>query len=201
MTQQTIDALDVGLFDEPPPVRAPMAPAAPAGLITTTCAVCSARYNAPLEWNGRLCANCRADLPATRAHVEALMAAVERRRDANNAAWAAEVEALPDDLAARWTAAFQARTAAERALARATTGPMYRRSTQERVDIEAAARADLEAWREKFARTAANPENPLCAIARAEQAFEARRAQLRAEVELWQRALDEITCAEDDSPF
>ena len=29
MTQQTIDALDVGLFDEPPPVRAPMAKTAP----------------------------------------------------------------------------------------------------------------------------------------------------------------------------
>ena len=201
MTQQTIDALDVGLFDEPPPVRAPMVAAPPAGLITTTCAVCSARYNAPLEWNGRLCANCRADLAATRAHVAGLMAAVERRRGANNEAWAAEVAALPDDLAVRWTAAYQARTQAERALARATTGPMYRRSTQERVDIEAQARAELDEWRAKFARTAANPDNPLYAIARAELAFEGRRAQLRAEVELWQRALDEITCAEDDTPF
>lgn len=198
MSQLTLEPIadaDVdALWNGPSRTAAPM----PDGTTTViTCRVCGARDTMPIEWGGLVCGNCRADLPKTRAHAEAMAAGVLERATANDDAWFAQQAALPDELAERWQTALDKRSQAEMQLARATNDRMWgNKTTAARIALEQEARAALEQVRARFARAAANPDNPLCQMVRDEQAYQERRAQLRDEAARWQIALQEIEAAE-----
>lgn len=195
-------ATEVSLFDQPPPRRPKMkGPAAlPPGAVTVTitCRVCGTRAGVELSAPAKLCRECAHDLPATRARAEDALARALTAGEATDDAWAAWVAQLPADLAERWQAACAKRTAAETALAKAINGRLWgNKTTEQRVAAEAQARAEVERLKGVWQRTAQNPENPLCAVVRAEASYFTERARLREDVQRWQIALQEIEAAED----
>lgn len=174
---------------------APLAPGTPT--VTITCRVCGMRAGVEISAPAKLCRECAHDLPATRAHAEAMLAAAVSAEGEVSERWAQYHAALPDDLAVRYdrvhTDRYRAELAlrqAERAKGKTTTTP-----AQQVAAIEAA-RAELDTVKARIAKTRANPQNPLAAVLNAEAEYHAGLQQAQEARQRWEIALQEIEAAE-----
>ena len=177
----------------------PLAPAAMAG--RRPCAVCGLAYLRGLDAPHHLCPHCAEQLAATRAHVTQMLAGVERQIDALNAAEALRVAAITDDVSERWERMYHAWHSADAALTRARLQRWPSATpVAERAEAVRAARSRLEAVTGKITRTEAKGD-ALAPHITAWRAYQRELRRLQAERERWQHAADEVTCAEDGTPF
>jgi HD-GYP domain-containing protein (c-di-GMP phosphodiesterase class II) len=176
-----------------------LAPVATAG--RRPCAVCGLTYLRALAAEHHLCPHCAEDLPAARAHVDGQLAAAEGRIAEHQAAMAAQLEDVPDELWERFGAMRAAHAAAVQAVRQARVA-RYAASVPVEVRAEAvrSAQARLDEVEAKIARTEARvPE--LAALIGNWRAWSEELRRLHDERTRWRRAADEVTCAEDRTPF
>jgi hypothetical protein len=156
------------------------------------CIACG--MNAPRATDAahRLCDGCAADLPATQAHVTAMLTAATAALDTHRAAWVQRQAALPDELAARWSRLVAARSAAEGAVIAFDRGRLAVALTEDmrRARLDGARRRLAEV-QQKITRTrAAVPD--LAALLDEEAAVLAEERRLQREVERWSIAKQEL---------
>lgn len=182
-----------------PPRRPKMPGLAPlrGPTITITCRVCGLRGNVEIAATARLCRECAADMPATRARVEASQRAVAAKEAAASEAWTQYVAALPEDLSARFDRVWTDRTAAETALRQAERASGRNFDTKVQAERVRTARAALETIRARIIKTRQNPQNPLAAVLTAEAVYFDALAQAREEALRWEQAMQEL----EELPF
>ena len=109
--------------------------------------------------------------------------------------------ALPDDIAARWTALVQARDAAETRYQRATTGPYNAAMTADDIaDAIEAAKAHRATIATKIARTRKEAGNPLAPILAQNDDYLRRKNALARDKRNAELALHHLSIAAGDEP-
>lgn len=199
-TDEEIDAL----FTPPqrPPTASKPQPLPYEPTCTITCAACGARATIAIRWPGRLCADCRADLPAARQRAQQRLddaaAVFERELEA----WAAYQDALPAAVQAKWFGVKEQQTKLEMALNKALRGPYSARMAAEaRQRIIAASRAKLDEFTAKVERTRRAPHHPLAAVLQREAQYQAALERANAETLAATIALQEIDAAQEGAPL
>lgn len=166
------------------------------------CAVCGVNAPRAVDAAHRLCDHCAADLPATLAHVNEMLARVSAGLDTHRAAWVAYQETLPDDLAARWATLCAARNAAEGSVIAYERGRLAEAVSDDmRRERLAAAYQRLAKVRGKIERTRVQVAEMAMLLDR-EAKYREEERRLQEEMNRWSRAKQETQWAIDgDRPF
>lgn len=166
------------------------------------CPACGMNAPRTVDAAHRLCDGCAADLPATLAHINDVLARIIAGRDDHQAAWVAYQANLPAELAERWMALCAARNAAEGAVIAYERGRLAEAVNDDmRRERLAAAYQRLAKVRGKIERTrVASPE--IAMLLDKEAKHRAELDRLTREMERWSRAKQETQWAIDgDRPF
>lgn len=180
------------------PASPPHTPIPPGAVTCTiTCAVCARRVAVAVDWAGRLCGNCRADLPGSRARVEARIADAVRLLEEAGERWLAFQARQDDATADRWTRIVSDRDACAARLRRLDTG----RDFDGRAEQYAELVAQRDALAEKRQRAMGRyPE--IAALVEQEARYHAAERAYHAARGAAERALGEIALASgEEVPF
>lgn len=167
-----------------------------------TCAVCAQRATIAVQWPGRICADCRADLPATKQRARQRFDAAAAAFESELQAWTDYQAALPADVLTKWDEVCATRTRLESKLSVALRGKYpVNIAEDERQHIIDACRKNLDAFLAKVARTRRAPQHPLYAVLAREAAYQQALHNANAETMAATIALQEIAAAMEDSPL
>lgn len=172
----------------------------PDRLLTLPCAVCGTPASVIAGAVIRLCATCRADLPAARQQAQQRFDNAVAAFEAEERAYETYQSSLDAEVARRWAALLDHRTRAQHALDVALHGS-YRtdKDAAERRRIIAACQQRYDDELAKIKRTRQNAANPLSALLAREGRYEAARRHAETETRAATIALQELDAAEGAS--